>query len=70
MLTILMEPRLSRDPLCLQHSFGDHRADDIARILILHDSIGHPRFFGRDRTIYELWHYMPVLVNKPGALRN
>ena len=30
----------------------------------------HPRFFGRDRTIYDPWHYLPVLVTKPGALRN
>ena len=30
----------------------------------------HPRFLGRDRTIYDPWHYLPVLVNKPGALRN
>lgn len=30
----------------------------------------HPRFFGRDRTIYDTWHYLPVLVNKSGALRN
>ena len=30
----------------------------------------HPRFFGRDRTVYDPWHYLPVLVNKPGALRN
>ena len=30
----------------------------------------HPRFFGRDRTIYDPWHYLPVLANKPGALRN
>ena len=30
----------------------------------------HPRFFGRDRTIYNPWRYRPVLVNKPGALRN
>jgi len=30
----------------------------------------HPRFFGRDRTIFDPWHYLPVLVNKPGALRN
>ena len=30
----------------------------------------HARFFGRDRTIYDPWHYLPVLVNKPGALRN
>ena len=30
----------------------------------------HPRFFGRDRTVYNPWHYLPVLVTKPGALRN
>jgi hypothetical protein len=30
----------------------------------------HPRFFGRDPTIYDPWHYLPVLVTKPGALRN
>ena len=30
----------------------------------------HARFFGRDRTIYDPWHYLPVLANKPGALRN
>ncbi|KPF50464.1 transposase [Novosphingobium sp. AAP1] len=28
------------------------------------------RHFGRDRTIYDPWHYLPVLVHKPGALRN
>ena len=30
----------------------------------------HPRCFARDRTIYDPWHYLPVLVHKPGALRN
>jgi len=30
----------------------------------------HPRFFGRVRTVYDPWHYLPVLVNKPGAFRN
>ena len=30
----------------------------------------HPRFFGRNRTIYDPWHYLPVLARKPGALRN
>ena len=30
----------------------------------------HPRFFGRDRTVYDPWHYLPVLATKPGALRN
>ena len=30
----------------------------------------HPRYFGRDRTVYDPWHYLPVLARKPGALRN
>src|SRR3546814_12838170 len=30
----------------------------------------HPRTFGRNRTIYDPWHYLPVLARKPGALRN
>jgi transposase len=30
----------------------------------------HPRSFGRDQTIFDPWHYVPVLARKPGALRN
>ena len=30
----------------------------------------HPRYFGRDRMVYDPWHYLPVLARKPGALRN
>jgi hypothetical protein len=30
----------------------------------------HRRSFGRDRTVYDPWHYVPVLARKPGALRN
>jgi transposase len=30
----------------------------------------HPRCFGRGHTIYNPWHYVPVLARKPGALRN
>jgi transposase len=30
----------------------------------------HPRCFGRAETIYDPWHYVPVLTRKPGALRN
>jgi hypothetical protein len=30
----------------------------------------HRRAFGRDQTIYDPWHYVPVLARKPGALRN
>jgi hypothetical protein len=30
----------------------------------------HPRCYGRGETIYDPWHYVPVLARKPGALRN
>ena len=30
----------------------------------------HARCFGRGETIYNPWHYVPVLARKPGALRN
>ncbi len=43
------------------------------RIVIVRDAqvIGdHPRQFGRGRTIFDPWHYLPVLDRKPGALRN
>jgi hypothetical protein len=30
----------------------------------------HGRRFGRGETIYDPWHYVPVLTRKPGALRN
>ncbi len=30
----------------------------------------HIRQFGRDKTIYDPWHYLGVLEHKPGALRN
>lgn len=30
----------------------------------------HERSFGREQTIYDPWHYVPVLARKPGALRN
>ena len=30
----------------------------------------HARSFGRDQTVYDPWHYVPVLARKPGALRN
>lgn len=43
------------------------------RIVVLHDGevvADHPRCFRRDQVIYDPWHYLPVLVKKPGALRN
>jgi transposase len=30
----------------------------------------HRRCFGRDQTVFNPWHYVPVLARKPGALRN
>jgi transposase len=30
----------------------------------------HDRRFGREQTVYDPWHYIPVLAKKPGALRN
>jgi hypothetical protein len=30
----------------------------------------HPRNYGRGETVYDPWHYVPVLARKPGALRN
>jgi hypothetical protein len=48
------------------HAYAD-------RIVIRQDGeiVGdHPRQFGRDKTVYNPWHYVPVLARKPGALRN
>ena len=43
------------------------------RIVIRQDGVivaEHARCFGRAETIYDPWHYVPVLARKPGALRN
>lgn len=43
------------------------------RIVMVQDGtvVGeHRRQMGRDRTIFDPWHYLPVLERKPGALRN
>jgi hypothetical protein len=43
------------------------------RVVIRQDGaiIGeHRRRFGRGETVYDPWHYVPVLTRKPGALRN
>jgi len=48
------------------HAYAD-------RIVIRQDGaiVGeHPRAFGRGQTVYDPWHYVPVLARKPGALRN
>lgn len=43
------------------------------RIVIVKDGevVGdHRREFGRGKTVFDPWHYLPVLERKPGALRN
>jgi hypothetical protein len=43
------------------------------RIVLRQDGVvvaEHARCFGRNETIYNPWHYVPVLARKPGALRN
>ena len=48
------------------HAYAD-------RIVIRQDGVivaEHPRCFGRGETVYDPWHYVPVLARKPGALRN
>jgi transposase len=48
------------------HAYAD-------RIVIRQDGrivAEHPRSFDRGDTIYDPWHYVPVLARKPGALRN
>ncbi len=48
------------------HAYAD-------RIVIRQDGVvvgEHARRFGRGETVYDPWHYVPVLARKPGALRN
>ena len=48
------------------HAYAD-------RIIIRQDGRAvaeHARHHGRGKTIYDPWHYVPVLARKPGALRN
>ena len=43
------------------------------RIVVLLDDVvvaDHVRSFKRDQIVYDPWHYLPVLLRKPGALRN
>jgi hypothetical protein len=43
------------------------------RIVIRQDGVSvgeHQRSFSRGATLYDPWHYVPVLARKPGALRN
>jgi transposase len=43
------------------------------KIIVRQDGIivaEHDRVFGRSQTVYDPWHYVPVLARKPGAWRN
>ncbi len=43
------------------------------KIIIRQDGVivaEHDRVFGRSQTVYDPWHYVPVLARKPGAWRN
>ncbi len=43
----------------------------LIRVIKDGDVVGeHTRQFGRDKTIYDPWHYVGMLVQKPGALRD
>src|SRR5271167_316762 len=41
-------------------------------VVLFNDEVvaNHPRQFRHDQIIYDPWHYLPVLMKKPGALRN
>jgi hypothetical protein len=41
-------------------------------VVLLGDEVvaEHPRGFRREQVVYDPWHYLPVLMRKPGALRN
>ena len=41
-------------------------------VVLLGDEVvaDHPRQFRRDQIIYDPWHYLPILLKKPGSLRN
>ena len=59
-------PDSRRKYLVEVHAYAD-------RIVIRQDGrivAEHPRSFGRGDTLYDPWHYVPVLARKPGALRN
>lgn len=45
-------------------------ADKIVVTANAHVISEHKRHFGRDKTIFNPWHYLPLLERKPGAIRN
>ena len=62
---VLGEPRAVGRPVDI-HAYAN-------RVVIRQDErivAEHRRSYGRGATIYDPWHYVPVLAHKPGALRN
>jgi transposase len=63
--------RYSADAMALGTTIAVRAYAD--RIVMMHNGtqVGvHLRHFGRDKVIYDPWHYLAVLERKPGALRN
>src|SRR5436190_1930382 len=59
-------PRALLHATAAVHAYAD-------RIVIRQDGrivAEHPRSFSRSDTVYDPWHYVPVLARKPGALRD
>jgi hypothetical protein len=64
-----------RDPIREGHygqrSCEPHQQAEHIVVLLGEEIVAdHPRHFRRDQIVYNPWHYLPVLMKKPGALRN
>ena len=46
------------------------RADSLSVVVDGKEVAHHARCFGRNRLCCQLWHYVPLLAHKPGALRD
>lgn len=57
---------------CYAHHPVNLRAYARKIIITVKDTVvgAHERQFGRDKTMFIPWHYLPLLERKPGALRN
>ena len=57
---------------CYAHHPVNLRAYARKVIITVKDKVigEHARQFGRDKTMFSPWHYVPLLERKPGALRN
>ena len=63
--------RYSVDCRYANQAVNVHMYADKLRVLVKDQVIAeHPRHFGRDKTLFNPMHYLPLLERKPGALRN